>query len=289
MQQVYSDPNGNADVVKAVIQADGDYPKLHEFAIANGSGIFSIENLSFDAEGNHWLDVRVVDKAGNNSNTQRANINVMAVAQQNNSPKVSSLVMPSSAAPGEDFSIQVAYSDPNGLQDVSELWILMSDDPSRWYNLSNPDKTFTGIMNKSKLQYPSSNMGKQWVKVYVKDKSGNKSNEVTQYINIETTGRASCESVIQSGNNLPNTYTVELGTVSGVFELEYNTKLVKDRISVSYENVLLYDTGCVGTEGSRIEKIRYSGSSTQAIVRVQPNCEGTTNTDWSYTLHCPSN
>lgn len=48
----YSDPNGNTDVVKAVIQADDDYPTLHPYVITNGNGLYQLRG-TFDVTGQH--------------------------------------------------------------------------------------------------------------------------------------------------------------------------------------------------------------------------------------------
>lgn len=77
VQVAYSDPNGNNDVVKAIFTADDDYPKLHSYSITNGNGIYST-SFAFDSAGAHWLNVYVVDNAGNKSNEIKKNITITA-------------------------------------------------------------------------------------------------------------------------------------------------------------------------------------------------------------------
>jgi len=79
MNVSYSDPNGNNDVVQAVIQADDDYPKLHSFPITYANGIYSM-SVAFDSVGQHWVSVYVVDSAGNKSNEMKRNITITSDA-----------------------------------------------------------------------------------------------------------------------------------------------------------------------------------------------------------------
>jgi hypothetical protein len=76
-----------------------------------------------------------------------------------------------------------------------------------------------------------------------------------------------------------------MGRSSGSFVFQYDTYSIPDRIIVSYEGSVLFDTGCVGQADSRT--LIYSGTSTAITVQVIPNCTGTTSTAWVYTVDCP--
>jgi len=63
-----------------------------------------------------------------------------------------------------------------------------------------------------------------------------------------------------------------MGMSAGTFTLTYETYGIPDRIVVSYEGQTLFDSGCIGTNGSRTQRISYSGSSALVTVQVTPNC-----------------
>jgi hypothetical protein len=95
-----------------------------------------------------------------------------------------------------------------------------------------------------------------------------------------------CGSVQVAGGDLPVTRTVELGASSGTFTFTYDTFSIPDRIVVTYQGGILFDTGCVGASGS--VNLSYSGTATTVTVSVTPNCAGgTTGTSWQFTVGCP--
>ena len=100
---------------------------------------------------------------------------------------------------------------------------------------------------------------------------------------IPTVGQ--CDAKQVAGGDTPDTRNIELGKTSGTFDFDYETFSIKDRIIVSYAGTQLLDTGCVGEQMTKT--LSYSGSSTQVTVQVIPNCDGSTGTQWEYTVHCP--
>jgi hypothetical protein len=96
---------------------------------------------------------------------------------------------------------------------------------------------------------------------------------------------SSCDEEQVAGENIPETRVIELGQRSGTFEFYYDTYSIPDRMVVEYEGSVLFDTGCVGDEGSVF--LSYSGKSSKVTVRVTPNCSGTTYTAWEFTVFCP--
>jgi hypothetical protein len=99
------------------------------------------------------------------------------------------------------------------------------------------------------------------------------------------TGVAQCGQLI-SGTNSAEVREIEMGKPAGTFVFEYETYMVKDQIIVSYEGTVLFDTGCVGADGS--PTLTYSGTSTRITVQVIPNCAGTPSTGWDYRANCPT-
>ncbi len=96
-----------------------------------------------------------------------------------------------------------------------------------------------------------------------------------------------CNTSQVAGGDTPDTRFVDLKATSGRFVFDYETFGQKDRIIVSYQGGTLFDTGCVGTNGTRSQTLNYSGSDTGVTVEVQPNCEGGSGTAWNYFAHCP--
>jgi hypothetical protein len=97
---------------------------------------------------------------------------------------------------------------------------------------------------------------------------------------------AHCDDQQVAGGDTADTRLIELGTRSGSFMFDYETFSQQDRIIVSYEGRTLFDTGCVGANGTQV--LNFAGTSTQVRVEVMPNCQGGTGTAWNYTVHCPS-
>ena len=100
------------------------------------------------------------------------------------------------------------------------------------------------------------------------------------------TGPERCGLVTISGGDNPDSRVIELGKDAGSFLFEWNTYGVADDIVVSYENKVLFDTGCVG--GSGAPAIPFKGLSTQATVSVVPDCRaGSSGSQWEYRVSCP--
>ncbi len=94
-----------------------------------------------------------------------------------------------------------------------------------------------------------------------------------------------CNGLQEQGADTPETRVVDLGQTSGSFQFEYETFNVQDRLVVTYEGRVLFDTGCVGANG--VETISYSGSSSLVTVSVTPNCDDGDSTQWNFTVSCP--
>lgn len=87
-----------------------------------------------------------------------------------------------------------------------------------------------------------------------------------------------------SGGDEGYSKTLELGATSGTLSLSFQTYTQKDRLRVMYGGATLIDTGCVGASGTL--SAAYSGTSTQATMVVEPNCEGGSGTAWDFSFGC---
>lgn len=94
-----------------------------------------------------------------------------------------------------------------------------------------------------------------------------------------------CSTQQVAGADTPETRVIDLGTNHGAFKFDWETYTQKDRITVSYEGKTLFDSGCVGANGT--QNLSYSGTSTFVTVTVQPNCAGGSGTAWNFTVYCP--
>jgi hypothetical protein len=97
-----------------------------------------------------------------------------------------------------------------------------------------------------------------------------------------------CNSQQIAGGDIPESRTIDLGRTSGVFGFAYDTASIEDRMVVRYEGRVLFDTGCVGTNGVRTQTISYSGNSSTVTVEVTPNCRVPgSGTAWAFAVSCP--
>ncbi len=95
-----------------------------------------------------------------------------------------------------------------------------------------------------------------------------------------------CNDTQKAGGDAPEVHQIDLGITSGSFRFDYQTFSVKDQIVVSQGGVVLFNSGCVGE--TRSVQIQFNGYTSVIEVRVNPNCSGSNNTAWNFTVHCPS-
>ena len=100
-----------------------------------------------------------------------------------------------------------------------------------------------------------------------------------------------CGDFVQAGGDTPETHSVQMGASSGTFAFSYDTLSIEDQIIVSDHNgTTLFDSGCVGTNGTLTEDIVILSSPT-VTVQVNPNCATGgvgTGTQWNFTVACPT-
>ena len=99
-----------------------------------------------------------------------------------------------------------------------------------------------------------------------------------------------------SGGPRPDSRTFSLGTSKGRFEFDYVPFDVVDRFKITYENQVIFDSGCDITTSAEWRQtlhgfnVAFSGTSTYITVDVEPNCanDSRLDTHWSYIVHCPT-
>lgn len=115
-------------------------------------------------------------------------------------------------------------------------------------------------------------------------------------------GPDQCNEVLHEGGTAPETHVIDLHKSSGSFTFTFNTFDIPDRIVVTNQGQVLFDTTCVSTlaqpvgcqlfgvccdaNGVCTVQLNYSGGS-QATVTVQPDCSGNGTTQWQFSVGCP--
>jgi hypothetical protein len=104
---------------------------------------------------------------------------------------------------------------------------------------------------------------------------------------VAGTTLSACQARSLRGGDVGETQTLDLGRTSGPFLLKYDTgDRSDDRVVVSYEGRMLFDSGCVSTGGPQMRSLSYSGNSSLITVQVTPNCHGGWGSAWSVELAC---
>ncbi len=94
-----------------------------------------------------------------------------------------------------------------------------------------------------------------------------------------------CNATQTSGGDEGGIFKVILGKSSGSTVFTFDMYSIKDRMTVSYEGVVIKDTGCVSSGNHT--SLSYSGTSTSMEVKIYPNCDNTSGTGWEFSLSCP--
>lgn len=108
----------------------------------------------------------------------------------------------------------------------------------------------------------------------------------THTTQVKLTAVVACNDTQVAGGDTADSRFVEMGKSAATFQFDFETFSQQDRVIVTYQGSTLFDTGCVGANGSR--QLSYSGTATRVNVQVIPNCAGGTGTSWNYTVHCPN-
>jgi len=94
-----------------------------------------------------------------------------------------------------------------------------------------------------------------------------------------------CNDQSTSGNDQPVRVRIPVVGEPAV-ELIYETYGIKDRVRAFVDGQLAFDSGCVGTRGNAHQTIPLPASAQLLEIDVYPNCEGTSGTDWNFTVNC---
>lgn len=113
---------------------------------------------------------------------------------------------------------------------------------------------------------------------------------------------AQCDAQVHAGGNAAETHIVELGQTSGTTTFFINTYQVPDALVVKYQGAPIAASGCFGTAFTQNAcningwccgggvcgvDLTYGGASSQMTVEVDPNCSGSGETEWQFSLTCP--
>lgn len=99
--------------------------------------------------------------------------------------------------------------------------------------------------------------------------------------------QSNCNDQQQAGGDPPEVHTIDLGQSYGSFMFDYDTVSQEDQIIVTNGGRTIFNSGCVGE--SKSIRLNLTGFSPTITVRVNPNCNGGSGTQWYFTVHCPDN
>ncbi len=99
--------------------------------------------------------------------------------------------------------------------------------------------------------------------------------------------QGTCNDVRHAGGNNPEIHTIDIGRGGRTFLFDYETHSQEDMVIVSQGGRVLFNSGCLGTNGTRTVKLKRASYSSKVTVEVRPNCNGGRGTSWSFQVHCP--
>lgn len=100
--------------------------------------------------------------------------------------------------------------------------------------------------------------------------------------------RATCNSIVNAGGDVGETVPIDVSGTTGTIDFQYDTLTQPDRMVVFIDRRLVFDTGCLGTQGYRNQLIPLPEGAMNLTVRIEPNCAGGSNTAWNFKLVCPT-
>lgn len=111
--------------------------------------------------------------------------------------------------------------------------------------------------------------------------------ELTEESLDVTTTQTFCDSITVAGADDPDSRILNVGSNNAKIIFSYQTYYQQDQIDVFYEKKLIFSTGCVGAQDTKILQI--NGNETVISIFVTPNCMGGTGTAWNYLVQCTEN
>ncbi|MFZ1481016.1 MAG: hypothetical protein WAT25_09630, partial [Paracoccaceae bacterium] len=97
---------------------------------------------------------------------------------------------------------------------------------------------------------------------------------------------ATCNSATGAGSDAPETIDVDLGGFQGTAAFSWEMYSIKDRMTLTSGGRLIHDTNCAAGSGRMTFEV-VSGMESLRVA-VEPNCEGTTGTEWNFNFQCPA-
>ncbi len=101
----------------------------------------------------------------------------------------------------------------------------------------------------------------------------------------ENQNTGQCNVTYGSGANEPEQYTIDVYQTFGNLEFKYETFKAKDRIHIYQGSRKIFDSGCVGTQGTKSQSLRLNGVNSVFRVVVDPLCDPNDSaTQWNFIL-----
>lgn len=107
-----------------------------------------------------------------------------------------------------------------------------------------------------------------------------------------TQSSAKCGDTVKQGGDAPESITIPVGGSSGKATLDFETYDVPDQMTVYVDGAPVTGTGCVGNDkapgsGAGSKSFQIPPGASTIRVDVNPNCNGTSSTEWQFKLTCP--
>ncbi len=95
-----------------------------------------------------------------------------------------------------------------------------------------------------------------------------------------------CDALTRAGSNAAERHRFNMVGKTQL-SLTYETFTAEDNVRVlNAAEQLLWQSGCVGTDGNAIKVINLSPGTTEIFIDIHPNCAGDTSTKWNFTASC---
>jgi hypothetical protein len=266
-QVVVDDPKETMDTCTLVV---GDE--------RSGCALYNQTTLTSEGSYQAWAEVKDIY-----GREVKSNVLNITVDPANRPPTVYNLTVlpPEVSSYDEDFTINYYYDDPDGLDDVVKHHIGIGASSLTY------DAGGSGRFQRTYHFVDPSTPGIHYIDAYVVDSAGNRSNTLSDSVYFR--GAQACNTFVEQGGDTPESHWIEMGQNSGIFWISYETFDQEDEIVVWYENNIVWESGCVGTNGTRSSTVSFGpGSSTKVEVEVYPNCLGGSGTKWNFTVSCPT-
>lgn len=266
-------------LVLARVSGAGIATVVKEFGRGAQSGIAG-PDIYFPSAGSYQLDFECVDAYGNVKSTPLA----VSVSRG------PSLVVGIAELSRSSVTVRAAISDDVGLA----RWGMRLECNGLWTYRGNATSGTAVVVNEtfSLASYPPGTRCTAYIDSVDTDTSG--VSDLAEFLVPWPPGPPplSCGNDVHAGGNQPETFDIDVHRSSGRLNLWWQSYTVPDEIVLSCADGGLIDgassarISCRATGGWVHWIWDYACNSSRIHVSVRPNCDGSSNTEWTFRLGC---